>query len=303
MNPQIQPHATHTLRKFVTDPLFLIFVILYGLALSGVAVAAPEEWYRTLFLAAGVIAVSAVILYISRGYQPSPVKCVRPQPELRAAVIWFLCVFILAVLTDARGLEAVNGFTNWILLFCVPLVLLHSTRRHESLSETCKSVGLHRHGLPTAVKIALFSALLFLPFILLSVNPQQRIEILDVFRTPRVLIAFPLSFLLALVLAGFTEEFFFRGILQSRIAAATGSELQGLLAASLLFGVLHLPHAYLLPTWPTYGNAVWSLASVMTEYAITGVLLGVLWVKTHNLAAPVLVHGVVNALVLMTSVI
>jgi membrane protease YdiL (CAAX protease family) len=202
----------------------------------------------------------------------------------------------LSALTLAVGVVAVSAIV-------LPGGLLLAVRgRGVSLRETLRSVGLSRRGLGAALQVAILTASLLLPVILLSVNPQQRADILAVLRTPlTAVVRFPVSFALALLLAGFTEEFFFRGILQSRLAAVTGSELRGLVITSLLFGLLHLPHAYFLPTWPTHGNMVWSLATVATEQAVAGLLLGVLWARTHNLATPALVHAFVNGFVLMTS--
>jgi membrane protease YdiL (CAAX protease family) len=69
------------------------------------------------------------------------------------------------------------------------------------------------------------------------------------------------------------EEAFFRGALQPRV---------GLVAASLLFGLAHLaPRRELLP---------WTVFSVAA-----GFLLGWLFAQTGNLLAPVLAHGLINA--------
>jgi membrane protease YdiL (CAAX protease family) len=68
---------------------------------------------------------------------------------------------------------------------------------------------------------------------------------------------------------GAGEELFFRGVLQEEI---------GLLGASIVFGVLHGPSRQL---WPL---AVW--ATVM------GILLGILYQVTENLAVAALAHAV-----------
>lgn len=53
------------------------------------------------------------------------------------------------------------------------------------------------------------------------------------------------------------------------------------------------------PFEPTYGNLVWSVASVITEQAVVGGLLGVIWLQTHNLIGPVLVHTFIDAMAMM----
>ncbi|HSL25313.1 MAG TPA: hypothetical protein VLA54_03455 [Acidimicrobiia bacterium] len=53
---------------------------------------------------------------------------------------------------------------------------------------------------------------------------------------------------------------------------------------------------------PTHGDFLWSLSAVISEQAVFGVLLGVLWMRMRNLTAPVLVHAFVLALAFMTTV-
>jgi membrane protease YdiL (CAAX protease family) len=74
--------------------------------------------------------------------------------------------------------------------------------------------------------------------------------------------------LLGAAMAGFSEELFFRGLLQPRI---------GLPAASLVFGLLHGPSRDL---WPL---GVWAAGA--------GALLGLVYSATGNLLLPTLVHA------------
>jgi membrane protease YdiL (CAAX protease family) len=79
--------------------------------------------------------------------------------------------------------------------------------------------------------------------------------------------------LLLAALSGVAEETLFRGMLQPRI---------GLVAASLLFGLVHfVPRRELLP---------WTLMSIAA-----GFLLGWLFDATGNLIAPVVAHAGINA--------
>lgn len=85
-------------------------------------------------------------------------------------------------------------------------------------------------------------------------------------------ITLPQALVLAL-LSGVAEEAFFRGALQPQV---------GLVAASLLFGVVHfVPRRELLP---------WTVFSIGA-----GFLLGGLFELTGNLVAPVVAHFTVNA--------
>lgn len=85
----------------------------------------------------------------------------------------------------------------------------------------------------------------------------------------------PLRFIDALwlaLLSGVIEELFFRGVLQRSL---------GLVAASLIFGAVHLPPSRELWPWPVMA-------------AMLGLLFGVAVGWTGNLAFPIAAHVVIN---------
>lgn len=71
--------------------------------------------------------------------------------------------------------------------------------------------------------------------------------------------------------SGFCEEIFFRGLLQPRV---------GILAASIAFGLLHLP-----------GFKYWFYAAWAT---LSGVILGLLFIYTGSLWVPIVAHATNN---------
>jgi membrane protease YdiL (CAAX protease family) len=264
------------------------------------------------------------------------VDVAQPWAELWLTLVWYGVVILLATLTSAIRLELVNQFTNWFFLVIVPFgLLLIARRRGLALRATLRSIGITHTGLKDGLKLSAVIVPLSIP-ILYVVGEQQRAAVEMVLHRPlQALVSFLVSFPLSLLTAGFVEEFFFRGVLQSRLARCTGSEWRGLLIASLLFGLFHLPMYFFSPFEPTHGNLLWALAGVITEQAVglfhlpmyffspfepthgnllwasagviteqavMGILLGVLWVRTHNLTAPLLVHAFTNALALMTMV-
>lgn len=285
----------------LADPFVVTTLAVYVLALVGLFLTARVLW-SALLLALGTALLSVIALVVTRGRMPQSLDVIRPQAELWLPLIWYGIVVLLAAFTNARGLELVNQFTNWFFLVIVPFGLLILARRQRlGLKATLRSLGITRVGLKDALKLAVIMGLLCIP-VLYVVGDQQRAAVQMVFHKPlQAILPFLVSFVLALLTAGFVEEFFFRGVLQSRLAICTGSEWRGLLVASLLFGLFHLPMYFFSPFEPTHGDFIWSLASVITEQAVVGVLLGVLWIKTHNLAAPILVHAFINALAWMTT--
>lgn len=83
------------------------------------------------------------------------------------------------------------------------------------------------------------------------------------------------------LLAGVCEEALFRGAIQGSLAERVGMGL-ALALTSLLFGAAHLV------TW-TYGI----MAALIAAY------LGLLWIWTNNLLAPMVAHGVYDFVALV----
>ena len=114
-------------------------------------------------------------------------------------------------------------------------------------------------------------------------------------------VAAPLSFTWLMVEAGVVEEFFFRVLLQERLAAVLRSPWGGLVAAAVLFGLVHAPGFYLRPaaTQEALGSHPSLLMAVGYSIVLTslaGLFLGVLWMRTKNFAVLVIVHAAVDLL-------
>ena len=92
------------------------------------------------------------------------------------------------------------------------------------------------------------------------------------------------------VLNGFSEEFLWRGVIQTRIGRLWTPEW-GLVLASLGFGWWHIDSIH---DWA--GNDLLLAASLnVTVQATMGLALGVIFDRTRNLLAPSVVHAVVNS--------
>jgi membrane protease YdiL (CAAX protease family) len=113
-------------------------------------------------------------------------------------------------------------------------------------------------------------------------------------------IALSLCFLWNFIEVGLVEEFFFRAVLQSRIAILLKSKGAGILISGLIFGLAHAPGLYLrgagsegvheqLPFlfWASYTVTVMSLA---------GIFLGIIWQHTRNLWLVMAIHAMVDLL-------
>ena len=111
------------------------------------------------------------------------------------------------------------------------------------------------------------------------------VEVVDRYLVPmfRPLMVWEMGLIAAL--AGLGEEMLFRGVLQEQFAGWVRGP-QGvvfvLLAASLLFGLLH----FITPSYALFAG-------------LTGIYLGGLWLLTRNLLVPITAHGVYDFLALV----
>ena len=194
---------------------------------------------------------------------------------------------------------------NYLTLVAVPLLLVVFLRRgdpiNRSPSPVLASLGLRRGNPRTGVAVALILGLLLGLFQLTQRSATA--ELWEMIRTGRALYMFPLAASFGLLTAGFTEEFFFRGFLQTRVERLTGSAWIAVLVVTVAFGLYHVPFAYLNPNWPTAGDFPAALRLGMVEGGLGGVILGaayVLWKR--NLLACIVLHGMIDAVPIMTMI-
>ena len=112
----------------------------------------------------------------------------------------------------------------------------------------------------------------------------------------QLLVGLPLCFIWLLIEVGLVEEFFFRGLVQSRFAAAFKSEVSGIVLMSLIFGLAHAPgfifrHAGELEGLGPNPSALDAVAYSIVVLAVSGITFGVIWARTKNLFAVMLVHA------------
>jgi membrane protease YdiL (CAAX protease family) len=116
------------------------------------------------------------------------------------------------------------------------------------------------------------------------------------FTAYQLLLGLPLCFIWLFVEAGLVEEFFFRALVQSRFAVALKSEVSGIVLMSLVFGLAHAPgfifrHAGEVEGLGSNPHALDAIAYSIVVLATSGVAFGVIWARTKNLFAAMLVHA------------
>ncbi len=111
-----------------------------------------------------------------------------------------------------------------------------------------------------------------------------------------IMVAVPLAFAWLVIEVGIVEEFFFRTLLQERLATVLRNPWAGLVLATLLFGLVHAPGLYLRPAATQEAIGLHPPLLLAVGYSIiltslAGLFLGVLWMRTRNFAVVVLVHA------------
>jgi uncharacterized protein len=111
-----------------------------------------------------------------------------------------------------------------------------------------------------------------------------------------LIVGLPLCFIWLFVEAGLVEEFFFRALVQSQLATAFKSEVSGVVLMSLIFGLAHAPgfifrHAGEVEGLGPHPGAFDAIAYSIVVLAVSGITFGVVWARTKNLFALMLIHA------------
>jgi membrane protease YdiL (CAAX protease family) len=184
-------------------------------------------------------------------------------------------------------------WTHWITLVLVPLLGVAVLHRNASLRFLLASIGLA----PTSARRGwLLTLALCLGF--------QAVQLLNTAQvsTLRDLLGRPLgwllplgAFVMLLGTAATTEEIFFRGILQTRLADATGREGVGFVLATVAFALYHVPYTYLVPGWSSAGHLGAAFRAAMVNGLVGGIPLGIVfWRSRRNLAAAIVLHAAID---------
>jgi membrane protease YdiL (CAAX protease family) len=162
-----------------------------------------------------------------------------------------------------------------------------------------RDFGVQREGLRALcanhllVVIVVSGTFLAFQYLLSGGGAAFRREHFTVFQ---LLAGLPLCFIWLLIEVGLVEEFFFRALVQSQLAVAFKSEVSGIVLMSLIFGLAHAPgfifrHAGELEGLGQHPSALDAVAYSVVVLAVSGITFGVIWARTKNLFAVMLVHA------------
>ena len=116
------------------------------------------------------------------------------------------------------------------------------------------------------------------------------------FTAVQLFVGLPLCFVWLVFEVGLVEEFFFRAVIQSQLTAAFKSEVSGVVLMSLIFGLAHAPgfifrHAGEVEGLGSNPSAIDAIAYSIVVLAVSGITFGIIWARTKNLFALMLIHA------------
>ena len=121
------------------------------------------------------------------------------------------------------------------------------------------------------------------------------------FSASQLTIGLPLCFVWLLFEVGLVEEFFFRALLQTRLATWFRSEVSGVALMALLFGLSHAPgfilrRAGLSDAIGENPSVLDAIAYAIVVLSMSGIFFGIVWARTKNLFAVMIIHAAADLL-------
>ncbi|HEY2679395.1 MAG TPA: CPBP family intramembrane glutamic endopeptidase [Steroidobacteraceae bacterium] len=244
----------------------------------------------------------ALSLALTRKAAPPPVLVSRPNLEL-ASVLAFLGVY--AVVFLGWGMSATRtalpaGREHDLLVLIVKLAVhvgapaLLLAMLGANLKPLFSS-GLNRPGFwpPLTVLGAIILALLCV------VSPALK-DIAALHASAITLLwTAPAAFIWLAIEAGLCEEFLFRAVLQTRLAAVLKTEVGAAVIGALVFALAHAPGLYLRgkPGAEGFSTDPFQVAAyTIAMLSPIALLFSTLWARTRSLLLIVLLHAVVDVL-------
>ena len=279
-----------------------LYAALWGAAFAYLFHKQADWSFPLVSLGVFGIALSGVAWALTRKSDPLAVRVRRPVVELTAVLI-FMAVYAVGFL--GFGMQALkastpDGQTRELAILAAKLavhvaapalILLALGGRVGPLFST----GLDRKGFwPTLIVMgAIFLGLISV------VSPSLK-QIGDLHPPIQVLAwAAPAAFVWIALEAGLAEEFLFRAVLQTRLAAVLRSETGAVVLGALIFALAHVPGLYLrgAPGEQGYSTDLFEVvAYAVGALSPLALMLGVIWARTRSLLLVVLLHAAIDVL-------
>src|ERR1700733_5210474 len=278
------------------------YLAIWAAATGYLGIRGADWTFPAISLAVFGAALPALSIALTRKAAPPAIVVRRPTLEL-TVLLGFLVVYAVAFL--GWGMSATRAFVSagreqdslmlvvkLVVHVAVPAILLAALGAR--LAPLFNS-GIGRSGFwpPLLVLGSIILALMCV------VSPALS-EIAALHASAATLAwAAPAAFVWLALEAGLCEEFLFRAILQTRLAAVLKSEAGAVMTGALLFALAHMPGLYLRghPGVEGYStDPVQVIAFTIAVLSPVALLFGTLWARTRSLLLIVLLHAAVDVL-------
>lgn len=253
-------------------------------------------------LVLGIVGVGFTTLayWSTRRLEARTVPVMHPRAESRALLVYWLLtvVFITWGLPAVRGWAA-NGWESTVAVLVAKLVVFVAVpaflwKRHWGYHLADFAVLRRGFGGGHWRPVLLMSAVL-IAFQLVFGRVRGDVGMLAP-TWGELAIGLGLGFGWLLLEVGLVEEFFFRSLIQARLAAWTRSDVTAIVLMAVLFGLAHAPGLYLRPdstgeALGTEPSLLFAIGYSIVVTSVTGFFLGTLWVRTRNLLALAVIHA------------
>jgi membrane protease YdiL (CAAX protease family) len=278
------------------------YLILWAAATAYLALKGADWTLPAISLAVFGVALPLLSLPLTRKAAPPKITIKRPVLELWS-ILGFLGVYAVAFL--AWGMSATRaalpaGREQELLVLAVKL-LMHVAAPALLLAALGAKLaplfdsGLARRGFWPSLLVLGAIILVLLCFLSPALG---QIEALNV---PGATLAWaaPACFIWLGLEAGLCEEFLFRAVLQTRLAAVLKTQAGAVVGGAILFALAHVPGLFLRghPGVDGYSSdPVQVISFTVAVLSPVAVLFGTLWARTRSLLLIVLLHAAVDVL-------
>jgi membrane protease YdiL (CAAX protease family) len=278
------------------------YLVLWGAATAYLAAKGADWTMPAISLAVFGVALPLLSLPLTAKAAPPTIPVARPSLELWA-ILGFLLLYAVGFLgwgmTATRAVFPAGREQDSLVLAVKLLVHVAApTLLLAALGAKIAPLFSSRAGRPGFWPPLLVLGGLILG--LLCVVSPALSEIAALHASAATLLwAAPASFIWLAVEAGLCEEFLFRAVLQTRLAAVLKTEAGAVVAGAVLFALAHVPGLVLRghPGVDGYSpDPVQVTAFTLGVLSPVALLFGTLWARTRSLLLIVLLHAAVDVL-------
>jgi membrane protease YdiL (CAAX protease family) len=278
------------------------YLVLWSAATAYLGFKGADWMLPTISLGVFGAALPALSIALTRKAVPPAIIVQRPALEL-AALLAFLVVYAVGFLgwgmNETRA-AVPAGREQELLILAVKLAVHVAAPALLLAALGAKLAPLFNSGIG---RPGLWLPLLVLGAIILAfmcvVSPALS-EITALNPSAATLMwAAPAAFIWLALEAGLCEEFLFRAVLQTRLAAVLKTETGAVVTGAVLFALAHVPGLYLRghPGVDGYStDPVQVTAFTVAVLSPVALLFGTLWARTRGLLLIVLLHATVDML-------